>query len=94
MLKYKCDHAGNVYEEINEAYTTQACSCCGSIPASSPKGRAGLVIREWVCSDCGATHDRDVNAALNIKKFALLKQNSGSGRPGELQSANTSTLVE
>ncbi len=65
-LKYKCNHAGVVYEEVNESYTTQSCSCCGSIPTSSPKGRAGLGIREWTCSDCGTTHDRDVNAAKNI----------------------------
>ena len=66
MLAYKCDHAGVVFEEVNEAYTTQSCSCCGSIPASSPKGRSGLGIREWCCDACGAHHDRDVNAARNI----------------------------
>lgn len=66
MLEYKCDHAGVVFGEVNEAYTTQTCSCCGIIPASSPKGRAGLGIREWSCSACGATHDRDINAAKNI----------------------------
>ncbi|WP_218144498.1 RNA-guided endonuclease InsQ/TnpB family protein, partial [Giesbergeria anulus] len=66
MLEYKSHQAGIVFEEVNEAYTTQTCSCCGSIPASSPKGRAGLGIREWTCSDCGAAHDRDVNAARNI----------------------------
>ncbi|WP_143164524.1 zinc ribbon domain-containing protein, partial [Lampropedia hyalina] len=31
-----------------------------------PKGIAGLGIREWTCSECGAAHDRDVNAARNI----------------------------
>lgn len=66
MLEYKSQQAGVVFEEVNEAYTTQTCSCCGSIPASSPKGRAGLRIREWICSECGAVHDRDVNAAKNI----------------------------
>jgi len=66
MLEYKCDHAGIVFEEINEAYSTQSCSCCGTIPASSPKGRSGLRIREWTCSECGAEHDRDINAAKNI----------------------------
>jgi len=71
MLEYKCDHAGIVYEEVNEAYTTQSCSCCGCIPESSPKGRAGLGIREWTCSDCGTTHDRDVNAAKNILAVGL-----------------------
>lgn len=65
-LEYKCRQAGVVFEVVNEAYSTQTCSCCGTIPASSPKGRAGLRIREWICSDCGAVHDRDVNAARNI----------------------------
>lgn len=66
MLEYKCDHAGIVFEEVNEAYTTQTCSSCRTIPTSSPKGRAGLGIREWACSNCNATHDRDINAAKNI----------------------------
>jgi len=71
MLEYKCDHAGIVFGEVNEAYTTQACSCCGCISASSPKGRAGLGIREWTCDECGSTHDRDVNAAKNILRIGL-----------------------
>lgn len=71
MLEYKCHQAGVVFEEVNEAYTTQTCSCCGSIPASSPKGRAGLNERTWVCSDCGTEHDRDVNAATNIRAVGL-----------------------
>lgn len=62
MLKYKCEHAG----VVNEAYTTQTCSSCGVIPVSSPKGRAGLGIREWTCGGCGSFHHRDVNAAKNI----------------------------
>ena len=66
MLEYKSQQAGVIFEVVNEAYTTQTCSCCGNIPSSSPKGRAGLRVREWTCSDCGAHHDRDVNAAINI----------------------------
>ncbi|HKM36214.1 MAG TPA: transposase [Thiopseudomonas sp.] len=65
MLDYKCDHAGIVFKEVNEAYTTQTCSSCGALPDSRPKGIAGLGIREWRC-ECGVTHDRDVNAAKNI----------------------------
>ncbi|MBP7916571.1 MAG: transposase, partial [Giesbergeria sp.] len=66
MLEYKSHQAGIVFEVVNESYSTQTCSCCGVIPASSPKGRAGLRIREWVCSTCATVHDRDVNAAKNI----------------------------
>ncbi len=66
VLEYKCAHAGIHFEEVNEAYSTQTCSCCGVIPTSSPKGRAGLGIRQWTCSDCGAQNHRDINAARNI----------------------------
>lgn len=65
MLKYKCENAGVWFEEVNESYTTQTCSCCRS-RESSPKGRIGLGIREWTCQQCGTLHDRDVNAAKNI----------------------------
>jgi len=66
MLDYKCAHVGIVFKEVDEAYTTQTCSSCGSLPESRPKGIAGLGIREWTCSGCGVTHDRDINAARNI----------------------------
>ena len=66
MLEYKSDCAGVMYEEVNESYTTQTCSSCGGISPNSPKGRVGLRIREWTCSDCGSANDRDLNAAKNI----------------------------
>ena len=66
MLEYKCHKAGVVFAVVDEKYTTQMCSSCGTIPMSSPKGRAGLATREWTCSNCGAHHDRDINAATNI----------------------------
>jgi IS605 OrfB family transposase len=66
QLDYKSKAMQAVFLEVNESYTTQTCSCCGCISANSPKGRAGLGIREWSCPECGALHDRDVNAARNI----------------------------
>jgi putative transposase len=77
MLEYKSRQAGVVFMEVNEAFSTQTCSCCGSISASSPKGRAGLRIREWDCSECGAGHDRDVNAARNILAAGLRRLAEG-----------------
>lgn len=71
QLKYKAIRHCVVFEEVNEAFSTQTCSCCGSIPPSSPKGRAGLGIRQWTCSDCGVTHERDTNAARNIARMGL-----------------------
>lgn len=44
QLDYKCANAGCHYIEVNEAYTTQTCSCCGS-RQDSPKGREGLGVR-------------------------------------------------
>lgn len=66
MLQYKSIAAGVLFEEVNEAFSTQTCSSCGGLPESRPKGIAGLGIREWICTECGVTHDRDVNAANNI----------------------------
>ena len=72
QLEYKAIARSVVYQEVNEKNTTQTCSSCGVISAGSPKGRAGLRIREWSCCECGATHDRDVNAAKNIHGRPLL----------------------
>ena len=69
MLKYKCENAGAWFIEVSEKYTTQTCSYCGEISPNSPKGRAGLRIREWICGICNTTHDRDINAAKNILRL-------------------------
>ena len=85
MLKYKCENVWVWYEEVNEAYTTQTCSCCGS-RSSSPKGRAGLGIREWQCMECGTLHNRDINSALNILALGheRLAKESPSFRSGRM----------
>lgn len=66
MLSYKSMRNGGTYLEVDEAYSSQTCSACGSLPASRPRGIAGLGIREWTCSECGAILNRDLNAAINI----------------------------
>lgn len=70
QLRYKCQQAGVEYLDIDERFTTRMCSSCGAIPSSSPKGMGALGIRAWECSECGANHDRDVNAARNILALA------------------------
>src|SRR5450830_984898 len=57
QLEYKAIARSVVFAEVNEKYTSQTCSCCGEISANSPKGRAGLGIREWSCTLCGTLHD-------------------------------------
>jgi len=69
MLSYKARRHSASFVEVDEKFTTQMCSCCGCIPDSSPKGRGALGMRVWICSECGASHDRDVNAARNILKL-------------------------
>jgi putative transposase len=46
--------------------TSKTCHVCGSKAAEMP-----LQVREWVCDSCGTTHDRDINAAQNVKAFAM-----------------------
>lgn len=71
QLAYKARRHQAVFIEADERFTSQTCSCCGTIPRSSPKGMGALGVRRWECSDCGASHDRDQNAALNILRIGL-----------------------
>jgi putative transposase len=64
MLLYKGEHAGRSVTIVNERNTTRGCSNCGA--PSGPSGLRQLVVRQWVCVNCGESHDRDVNAARNI----------------------------
>jgi putative transposase len=62
MLKYKAKWYGRELIQIDRfAPTTRTCSGCGVV-----HGQKELSVREWTCEDCGAEHDRDVNAAINI----------------------------
>ena len=64
QLAYKARRHRARFVEADERYSTVTCSCCGA--AGGPKGIAGLRMRHWDCLGCGASHDRDVNAARNI----------------------------
>ncbi len=70
MLQYKCDDAGVWFLEVNERFSTQECNHCHAY--TGPKGRSGLSVRSWTCKECNTTHDRDTNAALNIKERGLV----------------------
>jgi putative transposase len=64
QLKYKGEYAGRCVIVVDERNTPRACSSCGAL--MGPSGLDSLVVRSWMCSGCGTTHDRDVNAARNI----------------------------
>lgn len=63
MLSYKSPTSGTTFIEAASKDSTKTCNECGR--PSGPTGLAGLSVRSWVCRDCGASHDRDVNAAIN-----------------------------
>lgn len=70
QIKYKSDFFGkNVIFIGRFEPSSKTCSKCGHI-----NNELTLKDREWVCPICGEHHDRDINAANNIKKFALNPQ--------------------
>lgn len=67
MLKYKAKWHNRKIVEIGRFYpSSKLCHCCGN-----RMQYMGLEIREWTCPNCGETHDRDINAAINIKNEGL-----------------------
>ncbi|ELR99933.1 RNA-guided endonuclease TnpB family protein, partial [Gloeocapsa sp. PCC 73106] len=63
MLEAKAQMYGRDFRVISRwEPTSQRCSNCGEIG-----GKKELSVREWRCLYCGAHHDRDINAAVNIK---------------------------
>ena len=66
LLEQKCQSYGKMLVKIDQFFaSTQLCSHCGM--KGGPKGYRGLKVREWACSCCNTRHNRDVNAALNIR---------------------------
>ena len=67
MLEYKCRWYGvNLVKIDRFAPSSKTCGQCGYVY----KGLK-LSERSWTCSECGTHHDRDFNAACNIKEFGL-----------------------
>lgn len=67
MLAYKAERAGKAFVKCHRFFpSSKACNCCGHVTDSLP-----LNIRNWTCGACGSDHDRDINAALNIRDEGL-----------------------
>ena len=67
QLAYKANWTGRTYVEIDPFFpSSKRCSCCGFV-----KDKLPLNVRSWECPECGATHDRDLNAARNILAAGL-----------------------
>lgn len=70
-LEYKADWFGKTILRIGRfESSSKLCNVCGFY-----KNDLTLKVRDWMCPVCGTNHDRDINAAINIKKFALQDQN-------------------
>lgn len=62
-LQYKSNWNGVRFVEIDRFFpSSKTCSNCGYV-----KKKLRLSTREWICPKCGTHHDRDINAAINIK---------------------------
>ena len=68
FLKYKLEEQGKRLIKIDKFFaSSQLCSCCGYKNTETKN----LSIRAWDCPECGTHHDRDVNAAINIRNEGM-----------------------
>lgn len=68
MLEYKLTSQGKTFAKIDKWYpSSKTCSVCGFV-----KEDLMLTDRVWTCSACNTTHNRDHNAAINIRNVGLL----------------------
>ena len=66
QIRYKADLYGTRIVEAGRFFpSSKTCSGCGAVAAAMP-----LSVRQWACSGCGEVHDRDVNAAINLRTLA------------------------
>ncbi len=67
QLEYKGEWAGRSVVRIDRFFpSSKRCHCCGYIYKALPQGA-----EHWHCPECGTDHDRDVNAAINIRAVGL-----------------------
>jgi len=72
QVEYKAAWNGRTVVVVDRWFpSSKTCSACGSYQAKMP-----LSVRDWTCPECGTQHDRDANAAKNIRSFAT------GGEPG------------
>jgi putative transposase len=83
LIGEKAGQYGRTFHKINRfTPSTQTCSACGTNDGPKP-----LHMRNWQCGACGAVHDRDVNAAINILaagRAERLNACGGTVRPEDL----------
>ena len=88
MVEYKCRWYGRDLVVVDRWFpSTRVCSACGILREGLP-----LHVREWTCR-CGTVHDRDVNAARNIRAAGLAVLACGDGvRPARAEARTGNRL--
>ncbi|WP_444963399.1 RNA-guided endonuclease InsQ/TnpB family protein [Nocardiopsis sp. M1B1] len=87
MLEYKCTWYGRDLVVVDRFFpSSKLCSTpgCGYVHASLP-----LRVRMWTCPSCGVAHDRDVNAANNLRAAGLAASACGAGVRSQRESSRT-----
>jgi putative transposase len=78
QLEYKAARRGGMVVVADRWYpSSKTCSDCGHKLQTLP-----LSVREWACPSCGVIHNRDVNAAINLKHMAVSSTASACGEEG------------
>ena len=79
LLQEKAGRFGRTFAKVDRFFpSSQLCSECGAVD-----GKKALSIREWTCQ-CGAVHDRDLNAARNILAAGRAERLNACGEPVSL----------
>jgi len=66
QLIYKANQFGKTVKSVERFFpSSKTCSCCGF-----KLEKLSLSVRKWTCEKCGAKHERDINASINILNFA------------------------
>ncbi len=78
QLKYKAARRGAAVVTAHPFFpSSKLCSACGAVQEEMP-----LSVRSWTCPACHTTHDRDLNAATNLARYAVSSTVSACGGEG------------
>ena len=76
QIEYKAQMYGKQIYRVDRFFpSSKTCSVCGCVQEKMP-----LHIREWMCPECGAHHDRDINAATNLLRQAMPEVTHGESK--------------